>query len=408
MVGHLGPTALGASAFAGSLFIIFFVFGIGVLSPLAPLFAQIEGRKDHPAASTLLKHAVLITTGLSLLLVLALYVIFPFLSYFGQPPEVLEIGRPFYLIIAWSLVPGLFFQVYRQFTDGIGQTKVAMLATLGGVIFNILGNYFLIPLFGLEGSGYATLTTRMLMALVLIFSIHKSPRFQKYLPGKWDWDFHLGTLLHTLRLGIPNGFTVFFEVGAFASAAIMMGWFGTLPLAAHQIAISLASTTFLVALGIGIASSIRVGYEMGLGNPQGARHAGFVSIYLGALFMTVAALVFYFLRAFLPTLYVNDLEVIQMAAGFLTVVAFFEVFDGIQCVAIGALRGLSDTRWPSLLAFVAYWVLGLPLGYLMAFRWGVGPIGIWVGLLIGLVFISIFLTIRFHLLSRRVSPRINP
>lgn len=393
--------ALGASAFAGSVFVIFLVFGFGVLAPLAPLFAHIEGRGEHAKANELLKNTVLVTCLLGLLLILLLYVLLPFLGYFGQTQEVLQSGRNFYLIITWSLLPALLFQVYRQFTDGIGETKVAMAAMFLGVMLNILGNALLIPWFGLDGAAYSTLITRSLMALTLIIYIHKNPGFKKYLPRKWNFNFHLGTILHTLRLGLPNGLTFFFEVGAFASAAIMMGWFGTLPLAAHQIAISLASTTFLIALGLGIASSIRVGFEAGQGRHREARFAGFVSIRLGFFFMAICALGFYWLRFFLPLLYVHDPEVIHLAASFLGVVALFEVFDGVQAVAVGALRGLADTKWPSVLAFVAYWVLGLPLGYMMAFRWGVGPVAIWWGLLIGLVFISIFLTWRFHLLSRR-------
>jgi MATE family multidrug resistance protein len=399
-VGRLGSVALGASAFANSVFVIFLVFGIGVLAPLAPLFAQIEGRGARAEASNLLKHAVLVTAAISLVLILLLYFLLPLLPFFGQTQEVLDHGRNFYIIISWSLLPTLFFQVYRQFTDGIGETKVAMLVMFLGVLLNIAGNALLIPWLGLDGSAYSTLISRSLMALALLIYIHKNKNFRAYLPQKWDLNFHLGTLLHTLRLGIPNGFTVFFEVGAFASAAIMIGWFGTVPLAAHQIAISLASTTFLVALGIGIASGIRVGFELGQGNPAAARHAGFVSIQMGFIFMAVCAVLFYAFRFFLPGLYIDDPEVIRLAASFLTVVALFEVFDGVQSVAIGSLRGLSDTRWPSVLAFIAYWVLGLPLGYWMAFHAGWGPVGIWVGLLAGLVFISIFLTLRFHLLSR--------
>ncbi len=400
-VGKLGPVALGASAFAGSVFIILLVFGMGVLAPLAPLFAKIEGEKNHEAASDLLKHSVLITVGLSIVLILILYFIYPFLKFFGQTQEVLDAGKNFYIIITWSLLPTLLFQAYRQFTDGIGKTKAAMLIMFLGVLFNIAGNALLIPIIGLDGAAYATLITRALMAIALIFYIHRTTSLKKYLPTKWNFQFNFETIAHTLRIGLPNGLTFFFEVGAFASAAIMMGWFGTLPLAAHQIAISLASTTFLVAIGIGIASSIRVGFEMGQKNLAQARYAGFVSISLGAIFMGVCAVAFYVLRFYLPGLYVKETDVINMAASFLVVVAFFEVFDGIQAVAIGSLRGLSDTKWPSVMAFVAYWIIGLPLGYGMAFHWGVGPVGVWLGLLIGLILISTFLTLRFHYLSKK-------
>ncbi|MBV2167707.1 MAG: MATE family efflux transporter, partial [Bdellovibrio sp.] len=213
------------------------------------------------------------------------------------------------------------------------------------------------------------------------------------------FDHHL--LKNMLRLGLPNGLTFVFEVGAFASAAIMMGWFGAAPLAAHQITISLASTSFMITLGIGIASSIRVAYELGRGDYSLARFAGFTAIKLGAYYMGLCALGFFFLRHWFPTLYVTDQDVIAWAAQLLIVVAIFEVFDGIQAIAIGALRGMSDTQWPSVIAFFSYWIMGLPIGYLLAFHGGAGPVGIWIGLLLGLICASILLTLRFHILTRR-------
>lgn len=403
MVGRLGAVALAASAFASSFFIIFLIFGFGVLAPLAPLFARIEGAGRHRDSDELLKHAVILTVIMAFFLIGVLYVIMPFLDHFGQTTEVLTTGHNFYQIIAWSLLPSLLFQVYRQFTDGIGDTKAAMTLMLAGVVLNIAGNAILIPILGLDGSGLSTLICRTLMAIAMMIYVHRRPYFRKYLSQAWTVNWDWTSLIDTFKMGLPTGLTFLFEVGAFASAAIVMGIFGTQSLAAHQIAISLASITFLVTSGIGVAASIRVGFELGQNQNLAARHAGFTSVTIGAVYMALCGLFFFVLRSYLPTLYIQDAQVIELASRLLLVTAFFEVFDGVQSVVIGALRGLADTFWPSILAFVSYWILGLPLGALIAFKLGYGPIGVWIGLLIGLIFISLFLTVRFHILSRTSS-----
>lgn len=407
MVGALGPLALGASAFAGSIFAIFLIFGIGMLAPITALFARAQGQENYPYGGVLLHHSLAISLGISAFVVGLLYILLNNLHLFGQTPEVLQMGRSFFEIIIWSVLPSLIYQTYKQFTDGVGKTKVAMYVMIFGVILNITGNYALIhghwglPRLGLNGAAYATLISRTLMAVLMIIIVHGSSHFKRYLTERWSHRFDRHLLKSILRLGIPNGLTYLFEVGAFSSAAVMMGWFGATPLAAHQITISLASTSFLVTLGIGIAASIRVGYELGRGDYSLARFAGFTAIKLGAAYMSLCAFGFFFLRHWFPTLYVTDMDVIQWAAQFFVVVAIFEIFDGIQAVAIGALRGMSDTQWPSFIAFFAYWIMGLPLGYLLAFHLGVGPVGIWIGLLIGLIIASGLLTWRFHILSHR-------
>ncbi|MDG0816205.1 MATE family efflux transporter [Bdellovibrio svalbardensis] len=407
MVGSIGPVALGASAFAGSIFIVFLIFGLGILAPTTALFAKMQGQENFPLGGVLLRHSLMVAMGISALLMAVIYLLIPHLNIFGQRPEILSLGVSFFKIIAWSIIPSMIYQCYKQFTDGIGKTKVGMFVMIAGVIINVALNYVLIhglygfPKLGLNGSGWATLIARTLMAFAMILYVHLHPNFSKYMTEHWIHRFDHQMVKNMLRLGIPTGFTYFFEVGAFSSAAVMMGWFGAIPLAAHQITISLASTSFLITLGIGIAASIRVGFEMGRGDYPLARHAGFTAIQVGGIYMGLCALGFFFLRHWFPTLYVSDPDVIQWAARFFVVVAIFEIFDGVQAVSIGALRGMSDTQWPGIIAFFAYWVMGLPGGYLLAFHLGVGPVGIWVGLLIGLIFASILLTWRFHLLSRR-------
>ena len=406
MLGALGATALGASAFAGSIFIVFFVFGSGLLAPVTALFARAQGQGDHPQGGQLLRHSLYVCIAISGILTLLLYVAYFNLERFGQTPEVLAEGRGFFEVTTWSLFPSLLYIAYKQFTDGIGRTKVGMFAMLIGVALDIFGNYVLIhghwgfPRLGVMGVAYSTLLSRVVTALIMVFHVHFSSEYKIYLKNAWahSLDHHL--LKSMLRLGLPNGLLFLFEVGAFATAAVMMGWFGAGPLAAHQITISLASMTFMVTIAIGISTSIRVGFESGRNEKALARFSGFTAIQLGSLYMSVCALGFFALRFWLPTLYVTDEAVIGLAAQFFLIVAIFQIFDGIQAIAIGALRGLSDTKGPSLIAFICYWIIGLPGGYFLAFHGGFGPVGIWIGLLVSLALASILLTYRFHLITR--------
>ncbi|KYG63238.1 MATE family efflux transporter [Bdellovibrio bacteriovorus] len=399
--------ALGASAFAGSVFVVFLIFAFGVLAPITALIAKAEGQEDHPRGGVLLHHSVGIALGLSAFLVAVLYILMSQLHLLGQTKDVIDLALPFFEITIWSLLPSLLYQTYKQFTDGIGKTKVGMGVMIFGVVFNIAGNFVLIngywgfPKLGLNGAAWATLMARTLMALAMIAFVHFHPMFKKYLTERWSHRFDRHLTKSLIRLGLPTGMTYIFEVGAFSAAAVMMGWFGSSPLAAHQITISLASMTFLVTIGVGIAASIRVGYEIGRDDRRQARFAGMTAIKIGATYMAVCGVLFMSLRWHLPKIYVTDPDVIAIAAGLFIIVALFQIFDGIQAVSIGALRGMSDTQIPGIIAFFAYWIIGLPTGYFLAFHAGVGPMGVWIGLLIALIIASSLLTLRFHILSNR-------
>lgn len=407
MLGAVGAIALGASAFSSSVYIIFFIFGLGVLAPLTALYAKFQGQGQHQEAGRLLKHSHVLAALIGSITSLILYAVLFNLDSFGQTKEINNAAYGFFEVMIWGVFPALFYQSYKQFADGIGRTHAGMYTMLFGVLLNVGLNYLLIfgkhgfPELGIMGAAYATLTARWTMAILMALYVHLSPHFKSYLREGFKMPYASSILKDLTKLGIPTGFTLFFEVGAFASCSIIMGWFGSLPLAAHQIALSLASTSFLVTLGIGIAASIRVGYEVGAGNPKQARFAGFNAIRIGTAYMFFCALGFYFFREWLPTLYVDDVDVIALTASFFIVVALFEIFDGIQAIAIGALRGLADTKVPSIIAFIAYWVLGIPVGFYLAFYGGMGPIGIWVGLLLGLVIASVLLTYRFHTMTRK-------
>ncbi|WP_413291086.1 MATE family efflux transporter [Bdellovibrio sp. HCB337] len=407
MVGRLGADSLGAAGFTGGLFFVFMIFGIGVLAPMSALFAQSHSRNEHDEGGDLLRHSVVAAVLISVITMAGLWVMMPLMGFMGQTAEVVKLSMGFAPYLILSLLPSLLYQAYKQFTDGIGRVKVGMYVMIVCVLLNILGNWLFInghwgfPEMGLNGSGLATLLCRILMAVMMMAYVHRHPEFKKYFAQKWRRHIHNVKLKKIFHLGIPNGLTYIFEVGAFTMSSVMMGWLGSAPLAAHQISLNLASISFLVTVGIGAAGTIRVGYESGLRHFREARYAGRVALILGAGYMLFSAVFVFFLREPLARIYTEDMQVIGYAASFLAVAAAFQFFDGIQAVAVGILRGLQDTKWPSVLAFIAYWIIGLPIGYYLAFKLDLQGPGIWWGLFIGLVFTAIFLTIRFERLSAR-------
>lgn len=402
MVGKLGANALGATGFSGGIFYVFFLFGVGTLAPLAALFAQSHGRDQHHEGGDLLRHSVLAAIIISGLLMLLLWKGRPLLYQMGQDPSVVDLSIDFITYLIVSLFPALLFQAYKQFTDGIGKTQIGMYVMLVAIVTNIAGNIIFInglfgfPTMGLNGSGLATLLSRILTAILMMIYVHKHPQFQKYFAERWWRAVEKGQLQKIFRLGIPNGLTYIFEVGAFTFSSIMMGWLGAAALAAHQIALNIATISFLVTVGIGTAGSIRVAFEISQGRCNGAHLAGRVAILLGTSYMLFSTLLVFSFREKLAQIYTTDPEVIHFTILFLGVAAAFQFFDGIQAVAVGVLRGMQDTKLPSILAFIAYWLIGLPLGYSLAFKVDWKGLGIWWGLFTALAFMAISLTLRFE------------
>lgn len=286
--------------------------------------------------------------------------------------------------------------------------KPAMIIALLANVINIFGNWILIfgklgfPALGLAGAAWSTFISRVFMASAMIIYVMKNEKFKDY-----DVNFHfrglnLAVIKKIIQLGIPSGFQNFFEVGAFSIAVIMIGWIGANELAAHQIALNLASITFMIVLGISQASSIRVGYAMGERDVKKIRRAGFTAIALGAGIMVFSGITFIVLNHFLPSLYINDQNVIDIASGLLIIAALFQLSDGIQAVGIGVLRGLTDIKGPTIITFTAYWLISLPVAYLLAFIFNQGVYGVWVGLLIGLSVAAVLLTIRFNYKSKQI------
>lgn len=405
MVGQLGAVPLAAVSLANSIFILALMFGIGISYGLTPLVASADGKGQVRRIARLLKHSLLINVAFGLLLFGVLIAVIPFLYQLDQPAEVVERATPYLWVVGASMLPFMFFQGYKQLIEGLGHTRQAMVITLLANGLNVGLNYVFIfgklgfPEMGLLGAGWATLISRIVMAALMAVFFYKSKRFAPYRRSVAGYKKKIFRKL--LNLGVPMGFQYIFEVGAFSGAAIMVGWIGANALAAHQIAINLASISYMVASGFAAAATVRVGNQLGRGQLRGMRDAGFISFGLVVLMMLCFATIFIAGQHFFPSLYIDNEQVIQMAGTLLVIAAFFQISDGIQVVGLGTLRALEDVKVPTLITLVAYWVIGIPGGYLLAFHAGLGVQGVWWGLLAGLTVAAVLLSWRFWRLSRR-------
>lgn len=407
MIGKIGVIPLAAAAFANSVFIIPMVFGIGMAFGLTTPVANADGRKEPLAVRSFLKHGLYLNAATAALLYAVLLVVIPLMPWMGQEQAVLTSAEPYYQIISASIFPLLLFLCFKQFAEGLGHTRVAMLISIGANGLNVGLNYLLIyghfgfPALGLEGAGWATLIARWIMLLAMALYIFRHPLYRLYAQAiQW----HKTEREHFLRIaaiGIPSGLQYIFEVSAFAIAAVMMGWLGAAELAAHQIAISLASVSYMMATGFGAAANVRVGNQLGARQFDNMRRAAKSIFVMTLIFMSLCGLLFYLGRESLPRYYTDDLMVSALAADFLLVAVFFQLADGLQVAVLGALRGLSETRIPTLITFITYWGIGLGASYGFCFWWGFGAIGIWFGLALGLTIASIALLWRFHYKARR-------
>jgi multidrug resistance protein, MATE family len=408
MVGHLGAAPLAAASLGNSLAFIILIIGIGVSLAVTPLVAIAVGSNKFEDCGVYFRQSLLVNSILSIIIAFTIYFGADLIRYFNQPDEVQYQAKYFMRIIGFSAIPLMIFQTYKQFIEGLSVMRPAMIIVLLANIINALGNWVLVfgnlgfPALGLNGSGWATFSSRVFMALALMGFVMNNKFFKKY-----DVSFHFkninwSVIKKILSLGLPSGFQYFFEVGAFSFAVVMVGWLGTKQLAAHQIAINLASISFMAVLGISVAGSIRVGNAVGMKDIAETRRAGFTASLMGASIMSVAGITFILFRNFLPTLYVNDQVVISFASSLLVIAALFQLSDGVQAVGIGILRGLTDVKIPTAITFIAYWIVGLPVGYLLGFTFELGVQGVWIGLLLGLTTSAILLTLRFNSRSKHI------
>jgi multidrug resistance protein, MATE family len=406
MIGHAGTVPLAASAFGVSVFNVFYVLGIGVMIPVAIFVSRARGAGQPAEAAEYLRHGLALAVAFGVVETLAMAALSTQLHRFGQPAEVLEIVKPFYLLFAASLVPVLVYLALRQFAEAMGHPWARMVIMLASVALNALLNWVLIygrlglPALGLTGAGVATLISRVGAALGTWLWLRRDPAVRAAWPQRWTGDYARGRFREMLQIGVPAAGMLLFECTAFAFSSFMMGWLGAVPLAAHQIAVSCASLAFMFPLGLGMAVAVRLSHAVGANERARLRPIGFGAFGLGLAVMAGFALAFGFGGRVIAGWFVRDTAVILLAAQLFVVGALFQLFDGMQVIGASMLRALSDVKVPTAITFVAYWAIGLPTGYFLGVRGSLGAVGIWIGIAIGLAFAAIFLAIRFARLTR--------
>jgi MATE family multidrug resistance protein len=408
MIGQLGPAPLAAVSLGNSMVFIALSLGIGFSFAITPLIAEADGAGDIQKGRSYFHHGAILCTINGILLFIALLIAKPVLYYLDQPPEVVELAIPYLNIVAFSMIPLMIFQAFKQFADGLSQTKYAMYATLIANVVNVVFNYLLIygiwifPRLELEGAAIGTLISRFFMLWFVWEILRRKKKFAEYFKWGKKESLNSDVFKRLLNLGFPTALQMLFEVGIFTATVFLAGLLGTNPQAANQIALNLVSMTFMIAVGLGVTATIRVGNQKGLANFKDLRRIAMSTFLLVFLIEAVFALGFILLKDWLPTFYLDNVEVILLAAQLLVIAALFQLSDGLQVVILGALRGLQDVRIPTIICFISYWIIGFPVSWYFGKEENLGSMGIWLGLLAGLSASALMLYIRFHYLSKKL------
>jgi MATE family, multidrug efflux pump len=402
MVGQLGPAAIGAIGVGGNAFYCLAIFGMGLLLGLDTLVSQSHGAGDRGDTHRSLAQGVYAAILIALPLMIGFRFVPPIFDLFGINPKVSILAGPFLLALSWSTLPLLLYGAFRRYLQGIGHVRAVMFTLISANIVNWFFNWILIPKLGVVGSALSTCLARVYMAAMLLFFVWWFERgceagFRSLL-RKPD----MRRMAHLLSIGLPAATQILLEIGAFGAAGILAARLAPVALAAHQIALSCASISYMVPLGISSAAAVAVGQAVGRGEPAVARRSGFIALGLALAFMGCSALAFWFIPRPILRIYTNDADVLGSAVGLLAIAAFFQLFDGVQTVATGALRGIGETRVPMLVNLGGYWVFGLPVGYLLCFHAGRGVQGLWWGLTLALVAIALILLYSWDQRSRQI------
>ncbi|MBO9618207.1 MAG: MATE family efflux transporter [Niabella sp.] len=403
MIGALGYKELAAAALVLNVINIPFVLGIGITISVAQLVSLAKGQFNRQLISHYLYNGFILCTVAAFVISGILIAGTPVLNHLDQKdPQVVAYAIPLMRIMGLSIIPMILFLTLKQFADGLQYTKTAMTLSVIAVPLNALLNWVFIyghwglPAFGLIGAGYATLITRSLIFIILAVVILRHRIFQPYIAvAKNQWQLRWSTIRQLLKIGIPSSLQIGMEAGAFALSGIIMGTISAATQAAHQIALSCASFTFMVSMGLSQAGSIRVSTSFGSRDLKSISVIGKSTILLALIYGSFCCLLFILLRHQLPLLFNNNTEVLSMAATLLLMAAVFQISDSIQAISAGLLRGIKDVNVPTFFIAIAYWILGIPIGCLLAFHFNMGGVGIWLGLIAGLSFSALFLTLRF-------------
>ena len=408
-IGGLGHEYIAASGFANGIYWMTVLLGMGVLFAVSPLVSEAFGEGHGYKSIGVLKSSLIVSAVLTVVFMLIMWGIIGYLPLLKHSATDNLLATQFLRIVNFSTGGMFFFMAGKQFLDGMGRTKVGMIITIGGLLLNIFLNWVLIygrlgmPKMGIEGAAIATTTARIAMTIAILFFIWQDKRI---LELRKEFNKHIGEHLVYVKpiliIGVPAGLQFFWEVAAFNAGQIMSGWISTEAEAAHMIAIGLASITFMILTGISASGTIMIGYSLGAKDRDGMRVAGNTVFLLTVVFELIFATLFFTCHNLLPQLYTDNAGVISIASTMLILAAFFQISDGLQAVAAGALRGMQDVKFPAAIAFVSYWIVMIPSCYILAFPMGMGLSGIWVGFIIGLSLAAVLQLIRFRVMLNKV------
>ena len=414
MAGHVSSHDLAGLAIATALYHPVFLLMLGILISLGSIIAQLFGAEKQQEIVTNVIQGLWLSQALAFISILILANLEPVLYWMGYEQEVIRVTSGYLKALCWGMPPVYAFLVLRMFSEGMSITRPTMYISLIGLGANIISNYALMfghfgfPALGAVGAGWTTSMVHWVMFFAMLAFCLKASMFESYRKfiafSRPSWLY----LHEILRIGIPNGFGIAAEVGLFAVVSLLMGTFGVTAIAGHQVAINIASVTFMLPMGLSIAISIRVGQAKGRGDYVATSYIGYAGIILSVLIMAVTATVFVNFPEMIVALYSDDLDVRSLAVQLLYMAAVFQLSDGMQVGALGALRGLKDTRVPFVTNVVAYWGVGLPIAYLVGVYFNFGPVGMWVGLIVGLSIAAVLHSWRFRILTKRLLSHHEP
>ena len=417
MVGKLGATELAAVSLANSFIFIAMSLGIGFSTAITPLIAEADGENSLVKGRSVFHHGLVLSTILGISLFLLIYFAKPLITHMGQPKEVVDLAKPFLDLVAFSLIPVILFQGYKQFADGKSATKYGMWTNLLCNVVHIFLNIILIygfwffPRMGMLGAAIGTVSSRFVMLIFMHFALKSKEKFKPYFAGFSLKGIGKPMTKKIISLGFPSAMQMFFEVALFTGAVWLSGSIGTTSQAANQIALSLATFTFMFVSGLSVAGMVRIGNQKGIKDFIKLRIVARSIFLLAIIVQGIFGLLFVIFHNYLPELFINadnalrlhdNTEVVSIASKLILVAAVFQISDGIQVVVLGALRGLQDVKIPMYITFVAYWVIGFPISIYLGLYTELKAIGIWIGLLSGLTVAAIFLYIRFNILTKKL------
>ncbi|WP_238785588.1 MATE family efflux transporter [Blattabacterium cuenoti] len=408
MVSNLGKKAIASVSLANAVFFILIIFGLGISTSISSLISSVDAKNNYRKGSMILIHSIILNFVLSIIMYGLTYIFFFIFPYLNQPEEIKKETISFLKILSISFIPWMIFEVFRKFSEGLSLVYPSLIVTWISTIMNIILNYSLIngllgfPKLGIIGVAYATLISRLSMLIFIIPILLKYKKIRKYFIHIKYFYFQKKYIKQILKIGIPSGLHMLFEVGAFAISSFISGKCGLKVLAAHQIVINLVSSTFIIITGFSLIATIRIGNQFALKNYFKIKEIGTSIIIMGSIFMLICSFLLFFFKNYIPYIYIkkNDYEMILIIKKMIIVASIFQLFDGLQGIISGILRGLQDVKIPMCIIFFSYWIIGIPISWYLSKK--IGGHGIWIGLGIGLTISSVLLFIRYKIIIKKL------